>query len=148
MTYFSCIIFSAICVGKNTIFPFVGNVREKRKKTKLVSLCRRTVLYTTISYVHATSHTMNIYKFQDTWKCLRRVKARTNIQADNEPRNKKNQCLNTFQLCWTVLKYVYHTSIVMRKREKNCNFIYSTSYSILFSHQNKSDNIWTHTQKK
>ena len=52
-------------------------------------------MYTIFNTVHNMSDINNIHQFQDIWRIFKRVWARTDRQTE---------CINTFQLCWKVLK--------------------------------------------
>ena len=69
-----------------------------------VCLCRRTVnlMYAIFNLVHAISDMSNIFKFQNVWRIFTRVRACTDGQLERQ-----TECINTFQLCWKVLKNHY-----------------------------------------
>ena len=52
-------------------------------------------IYINFNTVHAMSDINNIYQFQDISRIFARVRERTDRQTE---------CINTFQLCWKVLK--------------------------------------------
>ena len=76
-----------------------------------VSLCRQTNsrIYTIFKTVHAMPDMNNIYQFQDIWRILPRLKSgqwdrKTDGNTDERLSDRQTECINTFQLCWKVLK--------------------------------------------
>ena len=63
-----------------------------------VCLCRQTISRIT---VHAMSDMNSIYQFQDIWRIFTRVIECGQRQTH---RQRQTECINTFKLCWKVLK--------------------------------------------
>ena len=81
-------------------FKYFRSIDRNDRKT-FVCLCRqiKSRMHTIFNTVHAMPDMNNTYQIQDIWRIFMRVRVCPDGQT-----GRQTKCINTFQLCWKVLK--------------------------------------------